>query len=355
MTKKIPIFIGLLFLIFFIWLSLTPNPAVRYVISRIDNIFYDIQLRIHIWTNPHKMKGPVVIVDVDDDSLKQIGRWPWPRSVMGKLVDQLKQQGAVVIATDMMFSEPDVNVVTTIKETLNQKNLANPEITSTLDKIVPDFEQDGIFAQDIQNIDAVLGMVLLPSQKESGTLPAPLLELNQEQKNSLAIIKYAGFIGNVATLQNAAKSAGFLNVFPDVDGIIRRTPIVMRYQDAIYPSLAFEAVRQYLLVKKVELVTPYYGDSIRLEGVKIDNYLIPTDERGQVLIPFVGTSFSFPYISAAQVIQGKNEPHVLEGKLVFIGTSATGAGDIKATAIDRVFPGVEIQASVANGILTHYF
>jgi adenylate cyclase len=355
MNKKIPIFIGMLILAVFVWLSLTPNPAVKYVITRIDNIFYDIQLRIHIWNSAHRLRNSIAIVDIDDESLKQIGRWPWPRSTLSKLIDNLKSQGAVVIATDMMFSEPDVNVVTNVIEHLNAKKIGTPDITTALNQIMPEFEQDGIFAHSLQDMEGVLGMVLVPSKTQSGMLPSPLLQLNATQNKDLSILNSQGFISNIPILQEAAKGTGFLNVFPDLDGIIRRAPIVMRYQNSIYPSLAFEAARRYLLAKNVELITPSYGDSIRLEGIKMDNYIIPTDEKGQALVPFVGQSYTFPYISAAAVMNNKAPEHAFEGKLVFIGTSATGEGDIKATAIDKVFPGVEIQASIANGILTHYF
>jgi adenylate cyclase len=177
MNKRIPIAIGFLFLAFFVWLSLTPNAPVRYVISRIDNIFYDIQLRLHVWTHPYASESTVAIVDVDDESLKAIGRWPWPRSLLAKLVDQLKQHGAVVVATDMMFSEPDENVVGSILTDLNAKKLITPELSSALAAVSPDFEQDGIFARSLQNTDTVLGMVLLPRNQQQGILSPPLLQL----------------------------------------------------------------------------------------------------------------------------------------------------------------------------------
>lgn len=354
MNKKMPIFIGLLFVALFVWLSITPEPPVRFVLTRLSNIFYDIELRLHLWMRPQLAKGPVVIVDVDDPSLKELGRWPWPRSLLGKLVSQLKQQGAVVIATDMMFSEPDVNVVSTVLDKLNSKKLASPEVTTALTQIMPDYEQDGLFAKSLQELDSVLGMVFLPRKQEQGVLPKPILTLTGQQNQDLTIILAAGFISNLPILESAAKSAGFLNIFPDGDGIIRRAPILMRYQNSLYPSLALEAVRRYLLINTVSLETPYYGSQTRLEGVHLGKTLIPTDEKGQVLVPFIGKSYSFPYFSALQVLKGEVPAHALEGKLVFIGTSATGEGDIKATAVDKVYPGVEVQASLANGILTHY-
>ena len=354
MSKKMPIFIGLLFVALFAWLSLTTTPPVRFVLTRLDNIFYDIELRMHLWMHPQLAKGPVAIVDVDDLSLKELGRWPWPRSLLGKLVDQLKQQGVVVVATDMMFSEPDLNVVNTIVDTLNSKKLASPEVLSVLNQITPDFEQDGLFAKSLQGLDSVLGMVLLPVRQQEGVLPPPLLTLTPQQSKELSIPQAVGYISNISVLESSVKSAGFLNIFPDGDGVIRRAPLLMRYQGAVYPSLALEAVRRYLLINQVGLETPYYGNTVRLEGIHLGATFIPTDEKGQALVPFIGRSFTFPYFSAVKVLRGALPPHALEGKLVFIGTSATGEGDLKATAVEKVFPGVEVQANIANGVLTHY-
>lgn len=354
MSKKVPIFIGLLILASFVWLSITANPPVRYVLTRLDNIFYDLELRMHLWRHPHSVQGPVAIVDVDDQSLKELGRWPWPRSLLGKLIEQLKQQGVVVVATDMMFSEPDVNVVNSIINSLNAKKLATPELLALLNQISPEYEQDGLFAQSLQGLDSVLGMVFLPKRQQQGVLPPPLLMLTQQQSKELSIPKAVGYISNIPLLESAVKTAGFLNVFPDVDGVIRRAPLLMRFQNAVYPSLALEAVRRYLLINQLSLETPSYGATIRLEGIHLGGTFIPTDEKGQALIPFIGKSFTFPYFSAVEVLQGRIPAHALAGKLVFIGTSATGEGDIKATSVEKVYPGVEIQASIANGILTHY-
>jgi len=204
MSKKLPIFIGLLFVALFAWLSITAAPPVRFVLTRLDNIFYDIELRMHLWMHPHLAQGPVVIVDVDDLSLKELGRWPWPRSLLGKLVDQLKQQGAVVIAADMMFSEPDVNVVNSIVDLLNSKKLANPAVLTALNQITPDFEQDGIFAHSLQGLDSVLSMVFLPVKQQQGVLPPPLLMLTPQQNKDLSIPRAVGYISNVPVLATAS-------------------------------------------------------------------------------------------------------------------------------------------------------
>ena len=118
--------------------------------------------------------------------------------------------------------------------------------------------------------------------------------------------------------------------------------------------MLFRSVLTFL-DEKISLVTPIYNDVEQLEGVQIGGKVIPTNAKGEVLIPFVGRSYTFSYYSATDVLQKKLPPDALLGKIVFVGTSATGLGDLQATAIESPFPGVEIQASVANGIIKNNF
>jgi adenylate cyclase len=188
----------------------------------------------------------------------------------------------------------------------------------------------------------------------TGELPAPTLALTSTAEKQLGLIDAAGYISNIAIIQNAAKNGGFINVYPDVDGVIRRVPLLIRYQNNLYPSLALGAVQLFLL-QKVGLITANYNHVQQLEGVTLGDHSIPTDALSQVLVPFRGKSFSFPYYSATDVIHKNLPPNTLAGKIIFLGTSATGLGDLRATSIQGVYPGVEIQASIADGILTNNF
>ncbi len=187
----------------------------------------------------------------------------------------------------------------------------------------------------------------------ANSLLSPLFMLPPEEQQ-LDIIKASGYISNVPILQNAANHSGFINVFPDHDGIIRRAPLVMLYRGGIYPALALETVLAFL-DETITLVTPSYDRNKKLEAIQLGTHLIPTDEQGQVLIPFIGKSYTFPYYSATDVLNHHLPKDALVGKIVFIGTSATGLGDLKATSIQNPFPGAEIQATLVNGILQNHF
>lgn len=354
MGKRIPIFLGFLLIIIALWLQTTHVDYVRRFITRLEDLAYDLQLRTKIFTHPAPFKSSIAIVDLDDKSLAREGRWPWPRSKMATLVSRLQEEGAVVIALDTIFPEQEDNIVDTVSKAVAQNNLMTPTIEPIFKKIAPLFDNDAIFATSLNKSDAVLGISFSPLAIQEGILPSPILTLATPEERSLDFYISTGYAGNVPVLQTAAKNGGFINEFGDVDGIVRRVPVLMRYQDKLYSSLALEAVRVYLLTD-VKLITAPYANSIKLEGVNVGNHIVPTDDKAQVIVPFRGRSYSFPYYSAIDVLDKKIPAGALEGKIVFVGTSAIGLSDLKATAIESAFPGVEIQATIADGILTNNF
>jgi adenylate cyclase len=354
MAKRLPILLGIFLVILAIWLQVTSVQSLRQWVMRLEYLAYDVQLRTTLLTHHQPLQSSVAIIDIDDRSLAAVGRWPWPRVKMANLITQLQKYGAVVIVLDMIFPEKELNTVDEVLRAANEHHMDLNAISPTLAKLRPLFDYDADLAASLSKDDSVLGVTFLPTAEEISQLPAPIYNLQTVQTKQLGFIQAQGIIGNIPILQNAAKHAGFINVFPDEDGVIRRVPIVLRYKNSIYPSLALEAVRLYLL-SQIELLTADYGGTLRLEGVKVGNYHVPTDSKGQVIIPFKGPSYTFPYYSALDVLTNKLPPQIFIGKLIFIGTSATNAGDLKATAIQSTFPGIEIQATIADGILKNNF
>src|SRR3990167_1832805 len=353
MRKWIPILAGFFLVALTLWSAL--SNSTHHLLDRLDNLAYDIQLQARILTHPHLLKENwIAIVDIDDKSLRAEGHWPWPRNILGTLVGTLQTQGAVVIAFDILFPEAEPNAATTVLQGLQQKKLATPSLESLLEKTKPYFDTDKIFAEALTKANAILGITFDFRPQTSGLLPAPLLTLSPSDSRQLNLISANGYLSDIPVLMRAVKNAGFLNIFPDNDGIIRRAPLILEYQNGIYPSLALETVRLFL-GQDIRLITPVYGKEKKIEGVQFGQTIIPTDAKGQVLIPFLGRSYTFPYYSATDVLHNKIPADALTGKIVFIGSSATGLGDIKTTAIQNTYPGVEVQASLANGIIENKF
>jgi len=354
MNKRWPILIGMLLLLFALWLQITTHPTVKTFLTRLDNMAYDVQLRTKIFTHHEKPAGNVAVVDIDDRSLKIEGRWPWSRKKMALLLNNLAAEGVVVIALDVMFSEKENNIADDLLDDLTKKKLLTPPINAAINQVKPEFDYDAKLAESLANKDIVLGMTFVPYKEISGVLPQPIMALTTPVEKALDFIEWPGFISDVAILQNAAKMGGFINVIPDQDGIIRRVSLLMRYQDKLYPSLAFAAIKLFLL-SDIKLISNIYGDKPQLEAIQIADHIIPTDAQAQMLVPFRGKSYTFPYYSATDILHNTLPPNTLAGKIIFLGTSATGLGDLRGTAIEGVYPGVEVQATIADGILSNNF
>jgi len=354
MSKRIPIFLSIILICIAVWLLLTPNKLVQGFIERLSNFGYDLQLRTRILTEHLTPTSPIVIIDIDDKSLEAEGRWPWPRSKLAELVNQLQNQGSAIIVFDMFFSEKEKNIAAMVMETLKEKNLLSSAIADALKKNTLLFDEDALFAKSLPANQTVLAFGFLPRVQTENLLPPPILVLTPKERQQLDIIKPLGYISNIPILEQAAKYSGFINIYPDSDGIIRRTPLILEYQGNIYPALSLQAVLLFL-GEKITLVTPSYKNVKKLEGLQFGNHSISTDSKGQVLIPFIGKSYTFPYYSATDVLNNRLPKDVLHGKIVFVGTSATGENDIQPTAVQNPFPGVEIQATLVNGMLTDKF
>src|SRR5579872_4349823 len=134
MNKRIPIFIGFLILVLAVWVQLTTVESVRNMMVRLENLAYDLQLRAKIFSHKKSLESPVVIIDIDDKSLNKEGRWPWPRSKLGELVQRLQQEGVVVIAFDILFPEKQDNIADIISNQLKKESQLTPEINTTLEK-----------------------------------------------------------------------------------------------------------------------------------------------------------------------------------------------------------------------------
>jgi len=354
MSKRIPIALGLLLVMLALWVSIAPTQFARQIIDRLDNLGYDLQLRTHVLTQSHTPTTPVGIIDIDDASLKAEGRWPWPRNKLAELIDRLHEYGAAVIAFDIFFGEKESNIDQQLLDFLSKKNQLTPALKNLLKENLPSLNNDTIFAKSLTQLPTVLAIGFLPRPQTQNDLPQPLLVLSPADLKQLDLISAKGYISNIPILQNAAKHGGFINIFPDNDGIIRHAPLIIAYQNKLYPSLALAAVL-LLLDEKVKLVTPEYNKVKQLEGLQLGSMVIPTDAHGEVFIPFIGNSFTFPYYSATDILHGKIPKDALLGKILFVGTSATGLGDLKATSIENTFPGVEVQATLANGLLLNDF
>ena len=289
-----------------------------------------------------KTARPVTIVDIDDKSLEKVGQWPWPRTRIADLVTELTGLGAVVIAFDAVFSEPDRLNPEAVADTF--RNL--DEETRARLRALP--SNDEVFAEAIRKSRVVLGESGLREEVTAldKTLPVTGLAMLGEEPQRF-MFDFPGLLRNVPVLEHAAAGRGLFTINPERDGIIRRVPMIMQAQGQTMPSLTFEMLRVATGSGTILIKAEKTGiTSIGIKGVQI-----PTDHNGQLWIHYARNDPSL-YVPAINVLEKNVAPDMIAGKLVLIGTSAVGLHDIKTTPVSHAMPGVEIHAQVLESALT---
>lgn len=316
------------------------------MLERLEALFYDLRFRVALEAPPIAQK--IVIVDIDETSIDVEGRWPWSRARMGDMLAALYDNGAIIVGFDVTFPEPERNPVDEV--------LTDPAIAAhagnTLRAARARFDADAKFAQDIARGETVLGFFLHnDTAGHIGALPEPILTLPPGEGSLWLMPETIGYAGNQPVLQDAAVGAGSLTTEPDVDGVVRRSPMIYRVGDQLYPSLSLAVARRFLGAEHVTITTAMQGDTVVMESVALDGNLIPVDARGRAVVPYRGKAHSFPYVSATDVLHGAVDRDVLDGAIVLVGTSALGLKDLRSTPLETGYPGVEVHANLLDAII----
>ena len=324
--------------------------------NRLENFTYDVRLNMLM---PNKVDERIVIIDIDEKSLKEQGRWPWGRNKLADLVNKLFDDYHVhVLGFDVVFAEKDESSGLKGLEEIKTKYLAGDQAFSqAIELLRPKLDYDQVFADSIKGRNVVLGYFFLRDDQSSvsGMLPEPSFVEGSFKGKNINFIGATGFGANLDVLQKNAKAAGHFNPDPDEDGITRKVPMVIKYDGQMYEALSVAVARAAIGASKVEagyaeglgVNNKYSG----LEWLKLGNQRIPVDERVSTLIPYRGPQGSFPYVSATDVLTGKVDANLLNNKIVLLGTTAAGLMDLRATPVQNIFAGVEIHANMIAGIL----
>src|SRR3954453_17393917 len=289
-----------------------------------------------------KAVRPVTIVDIDDKSMEKLGQWPWPRTRIADLVTELTRLGAVVIAFDVVFSEPDRLNPDFVADTFANLD----EVTRAKLRALP--SNDQVFADAIKASRVVLGESGLPDELTAldKTLPVTGLAMLGEEPQRF-MFDFPGLLRNVPVIEHAAAGRGLFTIRPERDGIVRRVPMIMQAQGQTMPSLTFEMLRVATGSGTILIKAEKAGiTSIGIKGIQI-----PTDHNGQLWVHYARNDASI-YVPAVNVLEKNVAPEMIAGKLVLIGTSAVGLNDIKTTPVCGAMPGVEIHAQVLESALT---
>ncbi len=312
---------------------------------------YDIFLH---WNRGGTPSPTPAIVDIDEASLKEFGQWPWPRHLMGKLVQKLTEQGAAAIGLDIILAEPDnTSVINVQKSFKTHFNIHLP-----IDDIPKSYhDNDQIFAIYLQQCPVILGSYV---QFEGTPIPVkadiPYNEsiVDVHPPNTPNLRKKL-LTGSSATfpLPELYKYAplGMINATPDDDGVLRSLPLVATVGDRTLIALSVRSLMRALNEKQLTLE----GGKDGVHTLHVGKYAIPVNAQGIFTVPFRGGTGTYPYFRAADILTGKIPAEEIAGRVFFVGSSAPGLMDLRANPFSAVYPGVESHAASLDAILSQKF
>jgi len=368
-------------------------------VSRLElsSLDYRFQVRGQTRTDPR-----IVIVDIDQQSQEDLGQWPFPRYYFAQLVDNIREDGGRVVVFDITFSKPDdtakplEKLLSQLAEEKKNGRSVNPALVAQIDGLRKEYDYDQQFAEAIQRFGhVVLGNYFLytqadlqgvtpkalasyadsvayfpfpqvrPSSSFGGT-PGPERRLGLFEKYDALGLLPRGAQANTPVLTGAVASekggTGYFNVSVDADGVVRQLPLALPFgldQDRttwdMYASVDVQAVRLFFDLTNQETVLQFGPNGVEyIEfGPKL---LVRPDDVSRLMVNFHGPARTYPYVSFADAARHKTPIGTFKGKVVLVGASATGIGDLRVTPFGGLdFPGVEIHANLIDTILNRQF
>jgi adenylate cyclase len=342
------------------------------VLDLIELKTYDIRL---VSRGPQPASPAIVMATIDEKSLNQEGRWPWPRTKMARLIDALSKDKPKVIGFDVVFSEPDQNSQLTLVDGLYEqlKTLAikDPALLQFLGDRRLAADTDLALATAIRQSSApvVLGYFFHESQSSLQYRLDPqeiARRLERIAGSRYAHVRYKGVMPdrasfilhayapepNIEILASAAASSGYFSIWQsDRDGVLRWMPVVIRAGDSLFPPLSVVAAWHYLGRPKLSVDVGAQG----IEALHLGSRVVPTDAQGRLLINYPGPEQSFPHVSVTDILNGRVAPGTFTDRIVLIGATAVATYDLRSTPFSPRYAGLEVHAAVIDNLLTGRF
>jgi len=328
---------------------------------------YDLKFRVR---GAIPASQEVVILGIDDDSLKTVGRWPWSREDLSRLLTRIKEAGPRVIALDIIFAEKEENAavrtLASLRQEITRQGLDSKGIVTLLEKERQRADVDRILAETIrQKPPTILGFFF---RKVGGTaggvaktdLMAPtfirastynVVRLLDTKPSRVPLIGAAGVELNLPEINLAAAGAGYFNMLPDADGTVRWFPMTILYGPDFFAPMSLVTLAHYLGNPPSSITLSQVG----VEEIRLGRQQIPVDRHGRMLINYLGPPGMVPTYSASALLEGRLPNEALKDKIVLVGATAVGIYDLRVTPFSGITPGVEVQATVLDNLLRSRF
>lgn len=337
-------------------------------INNLELKFYDLMFLLR---GPLPAGPDIVIVAIDDESVKSIGRWPWSRREITRLVRLLRQAEAKVVGFDIIFAEKqeslELDLLSRLQGEMERQAWNLPELRQWVKRerqlmdpdteLAAEFEQSGnavlgYYFQGLEKVETGPGGFSLEMSKDLiKSSKFNLVRWTSAACTACPLITARGIESNLPMLTAAAADTGYFNAMPDPDGAIRTVPLVVSFQNDQYAPLSLSILRRYGDNPPLQITLSDQG----VLALRLGPELIPVDNLGRFRINFRGPAKTFPYYSFVEVVSGRVPLETFRDKIVLVGASAVGIYDIRITPFSSVFPGVEVHANIMENILRRDF
>lgn len=300
-------------------------------------------------------ESAVAVVDIDDESIRQLGQWPWSRTVLASVIDRLAAEGAAAIGLDIILSEPDRT-----SPALAVAQLENQGFQVTYPGSPSDLDHDRILAASFAKAPVVAGLVL--SEGVDTPPPPPKAGFAFAGENPAAYLpSFPGAVRNLTVLDDAAPGLGVFSFPRQEDGVVRQIPLISRQGDNLYPALSIESLRvaqgaSSFVIRSTGASGEFDTGQPGMTALKVGEFEVPTGPDGRIWVYYTREPTS-PLIPVHRLL-GEPDPELsaqIQGRIVLIGTSAVGLRDLVATPLTAGFPGVLVHAAIVDQIVTQKF
>ncbi len=329
-----------------------------FIITNLRNQTFDLYQRIkpREYIDPAAVAGVgIKLIDVDDESLARIGQWPWPRTIIADLIARAANAGAYAIVLDVVFAEPDR---TSPDQFLTQLG-DNPKLKQVSKIIGAMPNHDDVLADVMRQANVVTGFTL--TEAANGFEPERKSGFSYAGDDPRQFIPaFNGAVTNLSKLEKASAGNGSFNFITERDNIIRRVPLIVRKGETLFPTLVMEALRivqgasTFIVKSSGANMAESFGEKTGITAIKVGRIEVPATSTGQAWVHYTNDVPS-RRIPAWQLFEEKFDPSRIAGSILFVGPSAAGLKDLRATPLNPASAGVEVHIQLLEQILLGHF
>jgi CHASE2 domain-containing sensor protein len=311
-------------------------------VKSISSISFDSYQKIFKY---NEKQNDIVIIDIDEPSLAKFGQFPWGRNVFSKILENINKENPKSVGFDIFFSEKDKQ---SPEEIIKTYSIEDTDIKNALQSIEGHDEKFQKTLKETKSVLAVFGSLVPTKGTYNRKGKARIFAKGGNVKNYVYNYKYS--LGSIPILEKNSKGLGSINYITQSDAVVRSLPLIMVFNDKLFPSFGLEMIR--VGEKKRSIITNLNDNGIK--NISIKPYVFNTDKNSLIWVKY-NRSINNNYISAEKVFDNNFNNNLFKDKYVLIGASAKGLFDTVKIPTGETVPGVQVHANVIDNLLKNNF